>query len=109
MPAIEADILIFFYCLQSTRYKLEAHNCDFLPITERLKFAVVFYFEWKLSCVKFTHNSQHRIKIGNYTIQAKQCWDLKHFSWNQDGTNTLIMGGNRRLKYMRNPYIQRIT
>jgi len=57
----------------------------------------------------FTHNSQHRIKIGNYTIPAKQYWDVKHFSWNQDNTNAIMMGGNLRLKYMRNPYIQHIT
>jgi len=29
MPAIEADILIYCYCLRSTQYKLEAHYCDF--------------------------------------------------------------------------------
>jgi len=57
----------------------------------------------------FTDNSQRRIKIGNFTIPAKQCWDVKHFSWNQDSTDTVVMGGNLRSKYLRNPYVQRIT
>jgi len=47
----------------------------------------------------FNHNSQHRIKIGNFTIQTKQYWDVKHFSWNQDSIDTVMMGGNLRLKY----------
>jgi len=53
MPAIQADILIFCYCLRSTQYKLEGHYYDFFSLLLKvLKYAVVFYFEWKLSCFK---------------------------------------------------------
>lgn len=112
MPAIEADILIFCYCLRSTQFKLEAYYCDFLCLLLKvLKYAVVFYFEWKLSCFKsyISHIIHNTIKITNFTIPAKQCWNVKHLSWNQDSTNTIVIGGNLKLKYMRNRYIQHTT